>query len=170
MSETAERNDPKLWEKVKKKVTAGTKGGEKGQWSARKAQLAVAEYKKAGGGYTGEKDKDNSLHQWAEEEWGTKSGAKSGDTHERYLPKKARDALSDEEYRRSTARKRADTAKGKQYSAQPDDVAKKSARYRDTGKHGAGETKAALYEQAKKQNIKGRSRMSKAELEKALKA
>jgi hypothetical protein len=63
MSETAEKTDPKLWEEVKDEVTAGSKGGKKGQWSARKAQMAVAEYKKRGGGYKGEKDEDNSLHQ-----------------------------------------------------------------------------------------------------------
>ena len=97
MSETAKKTDPDLWEKVKAEVTAGAKGGKKGQWSARKAQMAVAEYKKRGGGYEGGKDADNSLHQWTEEDWGTKSGKESGKTGERYLPKKAREALSDEE-------------------------------------------------------------------------
>lgn len=167
MSETAERSDPALWEKVKKEVTAGAKGGKKGEWSARKAQMAVAEYKKQGGGYKGERDPDNSLHEWTEEDWGTKSGKKSGDTHERYLPKRAREALSDEEYKRTTAKKRADTKKGKQHSAQPDDVAKKAARYRD-GHDAKGATKAELYERAKKQDIPGRSKMTKAQLERAL--
>jgi len=32
-------------------VKAGSKGGSPGQWSARKAQLVAARYKKAGGGY-----------------------------------------------------------------------------------------------------------------------
>ena len=50
MSDTAEKTDPALWEEVKEEVTAGSKGGRAGQWSARKAQLAVAEYKKRGGG------------------------------------------------------------------------------------------------------------------------
>ena len=162
MSETATRTDPALWERVKAKVTAGAKGGNKGEWSARKAQLAVAEYKKAGGGYAGEKDDDNSLHQWTEEEWGTRSGAKSGDTHERYLPKKAREALSDDEYRRTTARKRADTKKGKQFSAQPKDVADKAAKYRDH------RTKAELYAEAKKRDVPGRSKMTKDQLLAAL--
>jgi len=166
MSETATRTDPALWERVKKKITAGAKGGEKGEWSARKAQMAVAEYKKQGGGYEGEKDEDNSLHQWTEEDWGTKSGEKSGDTHERYLPKEAREALSDEEYKRTTAKKRADTRKGKQHSAQPKDVADKTARYRDG--HGGWRTKAELYEQAKKRDIPGRSKMTKEQLGKAL--
>ena len=167
MSETADRDDPKLWEKVKAKVTAGTKGGRKGEWSARKAQLAVAEYKEAGGGYVGAKDDDNSLHQWTEEEWGTRSGDKSEDTGERYLPKKAREALTKQEYDRTTAKKRRDTRKGKQHSAQPDDVARKTAPYRDGGKE---PTKADLMADARRKDIKGRSKMNKAQLAAALNA
>jgi uncharacterized protein with WD repeat len=34
-----------------KKIKAGTKGGDPGEWSARKAQLLATQYKKAGGGY-----------------------------------------------------------------------------------------------------------------------
>ena len=33
------------------KIKAGTKGGDPGEFSARKAQLLAREYKKAGGGY-----------------------------------------------------------------------------------------------------------------------
>lgn len=167
MSETAEKTDPKLWEQVKEEVTAGSKGGKKGQWSARKAQLAVQEYKRRGGGYEGERDDDNSLHQWTEEDWGTKSGRKSEDSGERYLPRKAREALSDEDYARTTAAKRRDTKKGKQHSAQPDDIARKTAKYRDGGSD-AEPTKAELYEIAKKRDIPGRSKMSKAQLERAI--
>ena len=36
-----------LFEKIK----AGTKGGDPGEWSARKAQMLAVEYKKKGGGY-----------------------------------------------------------------------------------------------------------------------
>jgi hypothetical protein len=162
MSETAEKSDPALWEKVKNEVTAGAKGGKKGQWSARKAQLAVAEYKKRGGGYEGGKDADNSLHQWTEEEWDTKSGKRSGESGERYLPREARDALSKKDYARTTARKRADTKKGKQFSAQPDDIARKTAAARDH------RTRDELYVEAQKRGIVGRSKMSKAQLREAL--
>ena len=34
------------------RIKAGTKGGDPGEWSARKAQLLASEYKKRGGGYT----------------------------------------------------------------------------------------------------------------------
>jgi hypothetical protein len=95
--------------------------------------MAVQEYKKAGGGYAGKKKEDNSLRQWTKEDWGTRSGKASKKTGERYLPKAAREKLSKEEYDRTTAKKRADTAKGKQFSAQPKDVAKKAAGARKTG-------------------------------------
>lgn len=127
MAARAERSDPALWEKVKRRVMRGAKGGDAGEWSARKAQLAVQEYKKAGGGYRGGKSADNSLSQWTRQDWGTRSGKPSGETGERYLPKKARETLSKAEYDRTTAKKRADTRKGRQHSAQPKDVARKTA-------------------------------------------
>ena len=162
MSETAEKTDPKLWEKVKAEVTAGDKGGKPGQWSARKAQMAVREYEKRGGGYIGPRDPHNSLHEWTEEEWTTKSGGKSLETGERYLPKKAIEELSDEEYARTTAAKKADLKKGKQFSSQPEDVAHKAAKHRDH------RTRAELYEAAKKRDIPGRSKMNADQLREAL--
>ena len=80
------------------------------------------------------RESQKSLDSWTKEEWGTKSGKNSTQgknaTGERYLPKKARESLSDEEYARSTAKKRAAMRKGQQFSKQPDDVAKKTARHR----------------------------------------
>ena len=169
MSAVAEKTDPKLWEEVKAEVVKSDKGGKPGQWSARKAQLATQEYKHEGGGYKGKKSADNHLSQWTHEEWGTKSGKASGQTGERYLPKKAREHLTDEEYKRTTAKKRADTRRGKQFSAQPKDVAEKTAHDRETGHASTGEdTKAALMAKARAKNVPGRSKMSKAELEKAV--
>ena len=78
-------------------VLHGTKAG---QWSARKAQLAVSMYKEKGGGYTDKKDSNNSLTKWSDQNWRTKSGKPSHITGERYLPKKAIDNLSDKEYRK----------------------------------------------------------------------
>ena len=162
MSETAEKTDPALWERVKAEITAGAKGGKPGQWSARKAQMAVVEYQHRGGGYRGERDPHNSLHEWTEEDWGTKSGAKSGETGERYLPKKAREALTDEEYARTTAAKRRATKEGKQFAAQPADVAAKTRPFRDH------RTRAELYAEATKRGVNGRSRMTKDQLLAAL--
>ncbi len=163
MAATAKKTDPALWEKVKAEVTAGDKGGEPGEWSARKAQMAVQHYKAAGGGYEGRKTADNYLSQWTHEEWDTKSGEKSKETGERYLPKKAREALTDEEYKRSSDKKRKDTAKGKQHSAQPRDVAAKAADARL-----ADLPKTELMKRAAKHGVAGRSRMTKSELATAL--
>ncbi len=165
MAKTADKTDPQLWEKVKSKVTKQDKGGKPGQWSARKAQLATQEYKKAGGGYGGEKSADNHLTEWTHEEWGTRSGAESGKTGERYLPKQAREALSDSEYRRTTAKKQVDTRKGKQFSSQPKDIARKTAAARDAAKT---ITRAELLAAAARLGVKGRSRMRKTELEHAV--
>jgi len=43
---------PTMRKNLFQKIKAGSKGGKKGQWSARKAQLLAAEYKRKGGGYT----------------------------------------------------------------------------------------------------------------------
>ena len=51
-------------------------------------------------------------------------------TGERYLPKRARAALTAKEYAATSAKKRADTKKGKQHSSQPDKIAKKTAKHR----------------------------------------
>ncbi len=163
MASSAERTDPALWERVKHEVTEGDKGGNAGEWSARKAQMAVQRYKAEGGGYKGRKAADNHLAQWTREEWGTKSGEASKETGERYLPKRARAALSDQEYTRTTAKKRADTAKGKQFSAQPAEIAAKTADARL-----AELPRTELMKRAAQHNVAGRSRMKKAELVAAL--
>lgn len=163
MADTAQRTDSALWDRIKAAVTAGDKGGHAGEWSARKAQLAVQRYKAEGGGYKGGKDPHNHLANWTKEEWGTKSGGESLETGERYLPKAAREALTDEEYARTTAKKRADLAAGRQHSAQPQDVAAKAA---DTRLGSL--SKAELMERAAKQGVNGRSRMSKEQLVQAL--
>lgn len=71
-----------------------------------------------------------SLDRWTKQKWGTKSGKKSSETGERYLPDAAIKALSDKEYAATTRKKRKDTKKGKQHSKQPKKVAKKTKAYR----------------------------------------
>lgn len=126
---------PSMRERIKNRIMAGSKGGKPGQWSARKSQLLAQEYKKSGGGYSGSKTKSQkSLSKWTKEEWGTKSGKPSTQgakaTGERYLPKKARQALSSKEYAATSKAKREGTKKGKQFVKQPKAIAKKTARYR----------------------------------------
>ena len=80
------------------------------------------------------KTPQKSLKKWTKEEWGTKSGKPSTQgkkaTGERYLPKKAREALSDKEYAATSRKKREDTKKGKQHSTQPKKIAKKTRSFR----------------------------------------
>lgn len=75
-----------------------------------------------------------SLKKWTKEKWGTKSGKPSTQgkkaTGERYLPKKAREALSPAEYAATSKAKRKGTKAGKQHVAQPKAIAKKTAKYR----------------------------------------
>ena len=42
---------PSMRKNIFNRVKAGSKGGNPGQWSARKAQMVAQTYKKAGGGY-----------------------------------------------------------------------------------------------------------------------
>ncbi len=160
------RTDPALWERVKREITNSDKGGEPGQWSARKAQLAVQAYKRRGGGYEGKKP-DTHLDEWTREDWGTRSGRRSRDTGERYLPRKARESLTAEEYRRTSEKKRRDMRRGRQFSGQPSDIARKTARFRESGAEGEP-TLAELREIARERDIAGRSKMDKEELAAAI--
>ena len=128
---TAKKTKPSLWKRIVARVKAqASHGTAAGQWSGRKAQAAVKAYKKAGGGYSGAKKSSNSLSKWSKQKWRTKSGKKSSKTGERYLPEKAIKSLSAREYARTTAKKRRDKAKGKQFSKQPKSIAKKTKAYR----------------------------------------
>lgn len=129
------RTDEGKWKRIVASVKSSSKGGAPGQWSARKAQLATQKYKQSGGGYKGPKtEAQKSLSKWTKEEWGTRSGKPSTQgpkaTGERYLPKKARESLSPQEYAATTRAKREGTAKGKQFVKQPKPIAKKTARFR----------------------------------------
>ena len=71
-----------------------------------------------------------SLNEWTAQKWTTKSGKPSSKTGERYLPSAAIKALSPAEYAATTAAKRKGKAAGKQFVAQPKQIAKKTAGYR----------------------------------------
>ena len=71
-----------------------------------------------------------SLKAWSDQKWTTKSGKKSSETGERYLPEKAIKALSPQEYAATTKAKRAGKAAGKQFVPQPKKVKAKVAPYR----------------------------------------
>ena len=163
MGASAQKTSPALWERIKAEVTASDRGGHAGQWSARKAQIAVQKYTAAGGGYAGAKAAGNHLAQWTAERWGTKSGQNSLETGERYSPAKARARLTDEEYTRTSAKKKADLTAGHQHSAQPADIAHKVSAVRLEQL-----SRAELLKRARTHNIAGRSCMNKAALAEAL--
>lgn len=117
------RSNPALWERSKKQAVK--KMG--GKHSARAMQYAVYLYKKAGGKYKGGKPSatKNSLARWTGEKWGYVSGPGS-----RYLPERVRKSLTPDEKRRTNRAKRLSTRRGKQWSKQPRDVARKASRIR----------------------------------------
>jgi len=124
----------RIFKRILAKAQDGTKAG---QWSARKAQSLTEDYEKA----MAKKNKrpyksskktksQKSLKDWGDQDWKTKSGKKSSKTGERYLPAKAIDALTDEEYKKTSAKKRKAMKGGKQFSKQPKSIAKKTAKFR----------------------------------------
>lgn len=126
---TAQKKNPELWKRIVSRVKSGSKGGDSGEWSARKAQLAVSQYKKAGGSFVGPK-RSTSLSKWTQQDWRTKSGKPSKETGERYLPAKAIKSLSSAEYAATTRAKREGSRQGKQFVPQPKSIAQKTKKFR----------------------------------------
>jgi len=71
-----------------------------------------------------------SLVSWTKQKWRTKSGKRSQDTGERYLPEAAIKSLSSSEYAATTKAKREGTRQGKQFVSQPKAIARKVRKYR----------------------------------------
>lgn len=129
MAKTAKKRNPGLWKRIVARVKSGSQGGRSGQWSARKAQLATARYKKAGGGYSGKKSSSNRLSKWSKQKWRTSDG-KPSKGKKRYLPDKAWKSLSASEKRATNRAKARGYAKGKQFVKQPKSIAKKVRKFR----------------------------------------
>lgn len=51
VNEAGNYDKPTMRKRLFERIKAGSKGGDPGEWSARKSQLLAREYKKAGGGY-----------------------------------------------------------------------------------------------------------------------
>jgi hypothetical protein len=51
VNEAGNYDKPTMRKRLFERIKAGSKGGNPGQWSARKAQLLAREYKAKGGGY-----------------------------------------------------------------------------------------------------------------------
>jgi hypothetical protein len=75
-----------------------------------------------------------SLKNWTDQKWRTKSGKPSTQgpkaTGERYLPEAAIKSLTSAEYAATTRAKRAGKNSGKQFVKQPKQIAEKTARFR----------------------------------------
>ena len=108
--------------------------------------------------------KQINLKAWIKQKWRTKSGKKSSDTGERYLPEKAIKALSSKEYRLTTKLKRKTMKKGKQFSKQPKFIVDKVKNYRDEwkidiknndGKYTKPNLRKKLFKEIKKANTHG---------------
>ena len=80
------------------------------------------------------KKTQRSLRAWTKQKWRTKSGKPSTQggkaTGERYLPEKAIKALSDSEYKATTAAKRRAVRRNNQVSKQPKKIASKTRSFR----------------------------------------
>jgi len=126
---TAKKTNPSLWNKIVSDVKSSSKGGDSGEWSARKAQLAVQKYKDSGGGYEGPKKADNSLAKWTDQKWRTSDNTPS-EGKKRYLPDKAWSALSPGEKVATNRAKAEGNKTGKQFVAQPKTIAKKVSKFR----------------------------------------
>lgn len=143
-AESSPYTKPALRERLKARIKASSNGAKPGQWSARKSQLLALAYRRAGGGYKKGKSptkKQRNLKKWTKEDWGTKSGKNSTQgkdaTGERYLPKSARDRLSDDEYKATSAKKRKGMKEGKQFV--PNTKKAAAARRSATSNHDEGE-------------------------------
>ena len=126
---TAKKTNPSKWKSIVSRVKAGSKGGDPGEWSARKAQLATQQYKKSGGGYVGPKSSDNSLKKWSDQKWKTSDGTPSKGK-KRYLPEKAWSSLSAGEKAATNKAKAKGNTQGKQFVSQPKTIASKVAKFR----------------------------------------
>jgi hypothetical protein len=115
------RTDPILWEECKAEAVEKMNG----KFSARAMQLAVNLYKDRGGDYIGNKDPRNSLKKWTDEKWDYVGEPNNS----RYLPKKAREALTPGEKAATSRAKNKGTKLGHQWVAQPKSIVEKIRKY-----------------------------------------
>lgn len=162
---------PKLRWRLKEAIQASGKGGDEGEWSARKAQLLTQEYEKRGGDYTGDKTTDQqSLERWTDQDWQTKEGsadAASGDGMSRYLPEEAWALLQNSDRKDAEQTKQNVNDDGEQIADWPDAVLRTMTElgYADGDD---GLTKAYLTDRAAELDVDGRSSMTKDELKDAI--
>ena len=118
------KSDPKLWAKFVAEERESDRGGRRGTWSARKAQMATIKYqnemkKRGKKPYLGRKSSRNSLGIWTRQNWGyvdTDDVRKKRSRRGRYFPERVRKSLSRREKESTNRRKRAATRRGESRS------------------------------------------------------
>jgi len=163
--------EPKLRWRLKEAIQASGKGGNEGEWSARKAQLLTQEYEKRGGNYKGDKDADQrSLEDWTDQDWQTSDGsadAASGDGMSRYLPEEAWALLQNGDRKNAEQTKKKVDDDGGQIADWPDAVLHTMTELGHADGND-GLTKSYLQDRAAELDVDGRSSMSKDELKTAI--
>ncbi|WP_169978315.1 hypothetical protein [Tautonia rosea] len=181
---------PQLRAKLKDAIKQSDKGGKPGQWSARKSQLLVQRYEAEGGGYTTDRKDEAaiSLERWTEQDWQTIDGeadARTKGRTKRYLPRKVWESLSDDEKREAERTKTTQSMKGKRRVPWTDAIKRAFDRLEQDETKGTtrskrptstsssarsqdGPTRKELYERARELDVSGRSRMTKAQLQRAI--
>ena len=163
---------PDLRRKIKKELMESDKGGDPGEWSARKSQMLVQEYEKQGGGYKDD-EKDaaaKSLEKWTENQWETSDGDAAADGAEgmaRYLPHDAWALLTEEGRQQANKTKKKKDDDGKQYADWPEIVQRTMVTVGVIDGN-TGLTKDQLMERAQELDVDGRSSMNKDELKDAI--
>lgn len=163
--------DPELRRKIKDALMQSDKGGNPGQWSARKSQLLVQEYERQGGGYR-QSEKDAAAHAleaWTRQNWQTQTGeaaARQAGETKRYLPEAAWQRLSPEEREQAEQSKREAEQQGQQHADYPPAVKRA---YREAV-YGEDTTPSRddLSRRAQELDISGRSRMQQDDLQQAV--
>lgn len=164
--------DPDLRRRLKAEIMQSDKGGQPGQWSARKSQMLVREYEAQGGGYiSDEKDKAaRSLEIWAAQDWQTEEGderARQDGVTKRYLPGAVWERLSESERQEAEQLKEAASQQGIQPVEWTPAVQRAMQEYQQSMQHAVEQpdlSRQELYERAKQLNIPGRSKMNRDQL------
>lgn len=165
---------PELRRELKAKLKKGDKGGEPGQWSARKSQMLVQQYEKNGGGYKKDKKDDDarSLEDWSEQHWQTRDGSANADRKDgmkRYLPADAWALLQEKDQDKAERSKAKVDNKNEQFADWPQAVRDVMAELDYiSGEDSTGLTKDYLLERARELDVSGRSTMNKDELKAAI--
>jgi hypothetical protein len=163
--------DPDLRRRLADELRRSDKGGPPGKWSARKSQLLVKAYERAGGGYREGRNREEarSLHEWTEQAWQTRSGSGSarapGGMH-RYLPAEAWKRLTPKQRAAAERSKREADRRGVDRVSWPPAVKRVMQEIASEAKRRPSKTE--LYLRAKALDIPGRSKMDRRQLKAAV--